>query len=137
MQLNQATDYAFRAVLHLAALPFGQVVKAQTIARAEMIPMRYLLKIMRLLTKAGLVKSHRGVEGGYALAKAPQEITLLDVVEAIEGPLYFNRCHLDQKYCTKKWANRCPVHGVLGDIQASLVQQLASHNFAELARNAT
>lgn len=134
MQLNQGTDYAFRAVLHLANLPFGQVVTAQNIATAEMIPMRFLLKIMRHLTKAGLVKSFRGVEGGYALAKAPQEITLLDVVEAIEGPVTINRCQVDKKYCSKNWADRCPVHKVLGGIKASMVEQLASHNFADLVR---
>lgn len=71
MRLNQATDYAFRAVLYLAQLPPGEVVEAQVIARHEGIPMRFLLKILRLLTKAGIIYSYRGVGGGYALARPP------------------------------------------------------------------
>jgi Rrf2 family protein len=134
VQLNQATDYAFRAVLYLANLPQDEVVTAQTIASAEEIPMRFLLKIMRSLTHAGVVKSFRGVEGGYALAKPPAEITLLDVVEAIEGPVYINRCLLDKDYCSKHWANRCAIHHVLGEIQSSLLEQLGSHTFADLLK---
>ena len=133
MQLNQATDYAFRAVLHLSALPPGEKVTAQTIATAQEIPMRFLLKIMRSLTQAKIIKSFRGVEGGYALAKPPEKITLLDVIEAIEGPIRINRCLLDQSYCTKHWAPHCPVHYILEKIQNNLIQELADHNFAELA----
>lgn len=132
MQLNQATDYAFRAVLHLANLPPDEVVAAQAIAAREEIPMRFLLKIMRSLTRAGIVKSFRGVEGGYALAKPPGAITLLDVVEAVEGPIYINRCLLDQQYCSKHWANRCVIHHILEGIQTNLLQQLGSHNFGQL-----
>ncbi|MFZ5753895.1 MAG: RrF2 family transcriptional regulator [Bacillota bacterium] len=133
MQLNQATDYAFRAVLHLAKFASGEVVSAQTIASREEIPMRFLLKIMRSLIKAGIVKSYRGVDGGYTLAKSPREITLLDVVEAIEGSVHINRCLLDPEYCSKHWADCCPIHQVLDGIQANLVKELSRYNFAELA----
>lgn len=133
MRLNQATDYAFRAVLYLAQLPPGEVVEAQVIARRECIPMRFLLKILRLLTKAGIVDSYRGVGGGYALARPPAEITLLDVLVAVEGPVQINRCLVDAEFCSKQGPPHCPVHRVLGSIQETLVQEFKRYNFAQLA----
>ena len=85
MTINQATDYGFRAVLYLAGQPRGTLVEAQAIAQNVVIPMRFLLKIMPSLIKAGIVKSQRGVGGGYALAREPGDITLLQILEAIEG----------------------------------------------------
>jgi Rrf2 family protein len=79
MQLNQATDYALRAVMYLVNSSPQEAVPAQIIAESEEIPMRFLLKIMRSLIQAGIIKSYRGIEGGYALAQPPAEITLLDV----------------------------------------------------------
>jgi len=125
-----------RCVLHLAGSAPGEVVTAQEIARREKVPLRFLLKIMRSLVEAGIVKSVRGVTGGYALARPPGKITLLDVVEAVEGPVRLNRCLIDQEYCTKRWANRCPVHQILEVIQNAVIQELARHNFAELAQKA-
>ncbi|MBE3573984.1 MAG: Rrf2 family transcriptional regulator [Firmicutes bacterium] len=133
MQLNQATDYAFRAVLHLALAGTGQVVEAQSIAREQSIPMRFLLKIMRSLVRGGIVRSYRGVGGGFALARPAQEITLLDVVQAMEGPIRVNRCLVDPRYCSRHWSQHCPVHQALGQVQSALAQALASHTFADLA----
>ena len=132
MNLNQATDYAFRAILFLARQPVGKVVEAQAISTKEVIPMRFLLKIMPSLIKAGIVRSQRGVGGGYALTKEPGEITLLDVVEAIEGPVKINRCLEDYNYCSKKGAPTCPVHQALDSIQEKLTGELSSHNFGQL-----
>lgn len=132
MQLTQATDYSFRVVLYLAALEPDAVVTAKDIADHEEIPMRYLLKTLRSLVKAGILHSFRGPEGGYALAKKPHEISLLDVVEAVEGPIAINRCFVHSDYCTKHWSQTCPVHQALGEIQHKLIQDLARHNFGDL-----
>lgn len=132
MYLNQATDYAFRAILHLAEQTKGKVVDAQSIAKKEHIPMRFLLKIMPSLIKAGIIGSQRGVGGGYYLAKDPAKITFFDVVEAIEGPIAVNRCLLDPGFCTKNGAPHCKVHLALADVQAKLVAELRSHNFRDL-----
>ncbi|HHV65427.1 MAG TPA: Rrf2 family transcriptional regulator [Peptococcaceae bacterium] len=133
MQLNQATDYAFRAVMHLVLSLPKEIVPAQTIAESEHIPMRFLLKIMRYLLQAGIVKSYRGIEGGYGLAKRPEDITLLDVVKAIEGEIAINRCLLDPKYCSKNGVGTCEIHNALEAIQNKLTEELARYNFAELA----
>jgi len=134
MQLNQATDYAFRAVMYLTRFASdNEIVSAQVIAEKEEVPMRFLLKIMRSLIKAGIVKSYRGVDGGYALAKPPEQITLLDVVEALEGPIRINRCLVDPEYCSKHWSQYCSIHQVLNGVQTKIITELGSHNFAELA----
>ena len=132
MNLNQATDYAFRAILHLANQPKGVMVEAQSIAQTQVIPMRFLLKIMPALIKAGIVGSRRGVGGGYYLTKAPGDITLLSVVEAIEGPVFINRCLADQRYCSKQGVPTCQVHRALADIQDRLIAELKNHNFGDL-----
>lgn len=136
MKLNQATDYAFRAVLYLSRLSPGEVVEAQVIADREHIPMRFLLKILRMLTKAGIVQSYRGVNGGYALARAPVEITMKDVVEAVEGPVRINRCLVDPELCSKNGPPHCPLHQVLGSIQKVLVEEFGRYNFQQLKEKA-
>jgi len=132
MNINQATDYAFRAVLYLARQTRGRVVDAQTISQSEVIPMRFLLKIMPSLIKKGIIGSQRGAGGGYYLAEAPENITFLNVVEAIEGPITINRCLIDPSYCSKKGAPECLVHRTLAGIQEKLIGELAGHNFGEL-----
>lgn len=134
MQLNQATDYAFRAVLFLVNQPAGEIVTAQTIATQEAIPMRFLLKIMRALAQRGIVQSFRGAEGGYALARPPEKVTLLDVVEALEGPVRINRCLVDRELCNKNGAAQCVIHGALQQVQNKLIQELAGFSFDQLAR---
>ena len=91
MKLNQATDYAFRMVLHMALLPSGSKITGAVLAEQELIPERFLLKIMRSLIAAGIMKSFRGVDGGFALNRSPQEISLLDVIRAVEGDAYLQR----------------------------------------------
>lgn len=132
MHINQASDYGFRAVLYLAQQPRGEVVEAQTIAQNQVVPMRFLLKIMPSLIKAGIVRSQRGVGGGYTLARDPRDITLLDVLEAIEGPIHLNRCLIDKAYCSKQGAPNCKVHRALADIQQKLNHEFSRYNFADL-----
>lgn len=131
MQLNQATDYSFRIVLYLCRLAPGQIATAKTIAEHEEIPMRYLLKTIRSLVKAGILRSHRGTEGGYSLAKAPQDITMLDIIVAVEGPIRINRCLESSSYCTKHWCSTCPIHHALNQVQTHLIQDFGRYSFAD------
>lgn len=135
MQLNQATDYSFRVVLYLATLPPGEIVTAKTLSEHEKIPMRYLLKTIRSLVTAGILNSRCGADGGYFLAKKPEDITLLEVIEALEGPIIINRCLGDSKYCSKNSGKTCAIHHALEDIQVNLVKQFKSQNFAQLVQN--
>ncbi|XEQ91370.1 HTH-type transcriptional repressor NsrR [Sporomusa carbonis] len=133
MQLNQATDYAFRVVLYLAGLPSGTVESGVRIAECQNIPLRFFQKITRSLSAAGLIKSYRGVEGGFALAKPAGEITLYDVITAMEGPLGIHRCLADRKACNRHCGDDCPVHQALAGIQDRLAADLLRVTFAALA----
>ena len=86
MRLSAKVDYALRASVELAAAG-GSHVKADALARAQSIPLRFLEQILLDLKHAGLVASQRGAEGGYWLARPADEISLADVIRAVEGPL--------------------------------------------------
>jgi Rrf2 family protein len=92
MRLSAKADYALRASLELASAGEGHV-KAEALARAQAIPLRFLEQILLDLKHAGLVASQRGAEGGYWPAKPPIEISLADVIRAVEGPLANVRGH--------------------------------------------
>ena len=88
MRVSAKTDYALRAALELAAAADeGRPVKGERIATAQAIPLRFLENILMQLRHAGLVESRRGADGGYRLARPPAEVTLADVIRAIDGPL--------------------------------------------------
>ena len=87
MRVSAKTDYALRAALELAAAPDEKPVKGERIATAQAIPLRFLENILMQLRHAGLVESRRGAEGGYRLARPAAEVTLADVIRAIDGPL--------------------------------------------------
>jgi Rrf2 family protein len=87
VRVSAKTDYAIRAALELAAAPDEKPVKGERIATAQAIPLRFLENILMQLRHAGLVDSRRGADGGYKLARPPSEVTLADVIRAIDGPL--------------------------------------------------
>jgi Rrf2 family protein len=87
VRISAKADYAVRAAAELAAAPPGVLVKGEELARAQAIPLEFLENILRSMRLAGIVIAQRGIEGGYALARPPSEITLAEVVDAVEDPL--------------------------------------------------
>jgi Rrf2 family protein len=87
MRISAKADYAVRAVVELAAAPGEKPVKAERVATAQSIPLNFLENILGELRHAGIVRSHRGAEGGFRLAKPPEQLTVADVIRAVEGPL--------------------------------------------------
>jgi Rrf2 family protein len=87
MRISAKVDYAVRAVVELAAAEGEKPIKAERIANAQDIPLNFLENILGELRPAGGVRSHRGAEGGFRLARPPEEITVADVIRAVEGPL--------------------------------------------------
>lgn len=87
MKLTRAATYGISATTYLANAPAGEVVSNTTICNAYQMPDRFVLQIMRVLVSAGIVVSARGRDGGYKLVKPARKITLLEVVEAIDGPI--------------------------------------------------
>ena len=87
MRISAKADYAVRAVVELAAASGEKPVKAERIATAQEIPLNFLENILSELRHAGIVRSQRGAEGGFRLARAAGEVTVADVIRAVEGPL--------------------------------------------------
>lgn len=133
MRLNRATDYGFRMVLYMSILPEGTRITGAELAKALNIPDRFLLKIMRNLTRDGLVKSFRGVDGGFSLAKKPKDITILNVVEAIEGNEHLQKCLYDMESCSRGCNGVCAVRESLSNINEVLIKEMDSVDFEKLA----
>jgi Rrf2 family protein len=87
MRVSAKVDYALRATIELATAEPGQPVKGERIAQAQEIPIKFLENILGDLRQAGLVRSQRGAEGGYWLARPAEEVTVADVIRAVEGPI--------------------------------------------------
>jgi Rrf2 family protein len=87
MKLSRASAYALHALAHMAKLPPERLVPSHVVAQAQGIPERFLLKVLKPLVSAALLRSVRGPNGGYRLARPAKDIILLEVVEAIDGPV--------------------------------------------------
>ena len=92
LRISRKIDYGLRAMIYLASLARGAVVPFREIGRQMDVPEDFLAKILKTLVDAELVRSSRGPHGGYALAKSPSEVSFLDVIEAVEGPVALNVC---------------------------------------------
>jgi len=131
MQITRQADYAIRAVLYISKLGDSQRAATSQIAKEQHIPPSFLAKIISQLSIAGLLQTSRGARGGVTLAKSPQEITLLDVVEAIDGPIALNECVHDDGACN--FGDDCPLRPIWCDAQEDLVKRLKSTNFAQFS----
>src|SRR5512140_1770226 len=92
LRISRKIDYGLRAMVYLASVAAGAVVPFREIARQMDVPEDFLAKILKTLVDAGLVRSARGPHGGYVLARSPAEVSFLDVIEAVEGPVALNVC---------------------------------------------
>ena len=133
MQITRQADYAVRAVLHLAKVGNTERSATSAIAKEQNIPPSFLAKIISQLSIAGLLHTSRGARGGVTLARDPKEITLLEVVEAIDGPIQLNECVGDNGVCT--FDHHCPIKPVWCDAQDELVSRLRGTNFAQMLAN--
>ncbi len=124
LSLTTATDYAMRAMIHIASVPEGAVVLRSEVAETQRIPPSFMAKILRRLVQARLLRSSRGVNGGFCLARSAAEITMLQIVEAIEGPLALTKCSTDPEGCD--WSVECPASLVWPVVQESLGSTLGN-----------
>jgi len=131
MKLTRASDYAIRGVVYMAMQPPGAIVVIPEVAREMDVPVGFLARIFQSLSRIGIVVSHRGKKGGYSLARKPEEITLCDVIEAVEGDIRINTCLNGYSECSRM--SYCPVRQDLAGVQEDLVRSLRKSNFAELA----
>jgi len=132
MQLTREGDYGIRSVLYLARQPYKKISFVTEISEQYKIPRSFLAKILQKLVKAKIVRSYRGVKGGFSLARQAKDISVLDVLEAIEGKMAMNLCLSDKKKCD--FSRNCPIHSVWANVQSKVVEVLKKSNFEELSR---
>lgn len=132
MQITRQADYALRAIVFLAQLDPNQRAATKQIAESQKIPPSFLAKIISQLSIAGLIHTSRGARGGVVLSKPAAEISLLDVVEAIDGPIALNDCTISPGNC-ENYAN-CPLHDIWIEIQQMLVDKLRNTTFDKYVR---
>jgi len=134
MEITRQADYAIRCVLYLSKNE-ESIIMADEISRAMSIPKSFLAKILQKLAKAGVVTSFRGVKGGFRLARKPNQISLLDIIEAIEGPAAMNRCALNASFCN--FSNTCTVHPVWVKLRKMVRDYLRKTDFRTLTSSAS
>lgn len=129
MELARVTDYAVRAVMYLSIN--GGLCRTQDVSEAMRVPKAYLSKVLQELGRRDIVRLKPGVRGGVMLVPDPAELTLLEVVEAMEGRLAFNRCSYAPGECT--FSSMCPVHPFWMELENVVAERLGSMTFAEFA----
>ena len=131
LQLTRGGEYAVRAMTYLARFPEGHVASLRDIGQAQEIPESFLAKILQSLVHAGLAVSQRGAHGGFALARPAEQITMRDVIEAVDGPISVNLCTLDPEDCQR--SDKCEVHKVWLRAQEQLMDVLGGVTLSSLA----
>ncbi len=124
MNISKSTGYAVHALAYMVFRNTGTPVQISEISRFQNVSKTYLAKIFQQLAAADLVAGQRGVSGGYLLTKQPEDITLFDIVEAVEGPVEKDHCCLGILGCPIK--PHCVVLGVFSDVNRNLVLNLKS-----------
>lgn len=131
-RLSRAAEYSIRGVLYLSEKGGTTPTDIDEIAGKAEVPAPYLAKLFQPLAKKGFVRSIRGPEGGFMLLKAPEDITLLDIIEAVEGPIFLNECLIHDGYCKRE--SKCPIHDVWRGAEKVFLTHLRSFTFRDLAK---
>ena len=133
MRLTRATEYAFRALRFLASRTEQRWYSIQEIGAAEDVPTQFLAKVMQHLTQAGIVQSACGKTGGYGLARPANEISMSEVLEAIEGQLAINECLIYPSDCRFLREGGCRAHGIFKELQSAMLAVLKKYSIADIA----
>lgn len=133
LPLSKGCQYAIRTAAFLSLEKPGVVFSRKEVSQRTKIPTAFLSKILQLLTRAGLLHSHRGAQRGYSLARSPRKISLLDVVSSYDGPLGHEGCLLDDyKLCPGERV--CAIHHQRMSVQKKLTTSLAAVSVHDVAK---
>lgn len=130
MHITLESDYAIRIVVFLARE--GRRADAKLISENTEVSLRFALKILRKLVSGGIIRSYKGTQGGYELAKAPADISLADVIGLIEGPYYLSRCLKPNGTCPRSGDADCKVSRIFAEISKDVHQKLTKATFDQL-----
>ena len=128
--VRRNTDYALRAMIHLAKKYGGKSISTRVIAEREDISYQLACKLMQRMNEAGLVNSTMGPKGGFGLSKEPSQINLLEIIEAVQGPLSVNRCLAEEDTCPRK--DLCPLSDKMREIQDYLTGYLSGATLGDV-----
>jgi len=129
MQFTKAEAYGLFGVLYLAEQPAGKITPLSEISETQDVPEKFLAKIFQSLSKSGIIRSHRGVKGGFSLARPADEISFREVVEIIHGPYFLAKCFNVEEICERE---NCPVKTLLEKAQGALMDVFEKYTIADL-----
>jgi Rrf2 family protein len=130
MELTKAGDYGYLGLLYLAKQPKDRIVRLSEISDSEGIPEKFLAKIFQNLTRTGLVRSHRGAKGGFTLAKPADQITVKELIESVQGPIFLSRCLTSPNSCDRK--KTCPLRKLWVKSQDYIIEMFKENTLADL-----
>jgi len=131
--IRRNTDYALRLMVRLAMSCKGDSVSTRVLAQEQGVSYQLACKLMQQLHEARLVESCMGPKGGFRLGRKPAEISLLDVIGVIQGPVSLNRCLLREAACPRR--TQCPVRRKIGELQNRMDEYLGAVTLEELAKS--
>jgi len=132
MQFSRRSDYTVRAMMDVATVPAGSLALTHEIASRQEIPAAFLTKIIGRLTQEGLLRTYRGAFGGVSLGRPAEQITMRQIIEAVEGPVNLMWCLAQAGECQRDVT--CPVHEVWHQAQAELLRRLDNVTLADLVK---
>lgn len=132
MHISRAGEYGVLGLLHLARLPSGQSVMIDAVSRDENIPKSFLAKIFQDLARGGILRSQRGAGGGFSLARPADQVTVLEVIETIDGRIALQRCLGEERDCER--IEGCVLCGLLEQAQDRLKEVFGQTTLADLAQ---
>lgn len=133
LRVTKTTDYGLVLLAQIAGAGAGTEVAARDLADAAGVPHEMVRKILKALVREGLLASSRGAQGGYRLAKAPGEVSVADVITALEGPIFLTDC-LAEAQCTCQLEAQCPCAGAWQHVNRVLVTTLQGITLADLSK---
>jgi Rrf2 family protein len=129
MFVTREADYAVRCILVLSKAA-DCTISAAEVSKSASIPKSFVAKILQRLSKKGIIKSTQGIAGGFQLAREPGDINLLEVIEAIQGPVATNLCAVDNRLCDR--SSTCVIHPIWVKLKQNTEEQLKEETFAKL-----
>jgi Rrf2 family protein len=132
MIYSRSAEYAIRAFVNLATVPEGKYAMVKNIAAQEQIPAHFLAKILQQLARKGLLRSSKGPTGGFAMRMDPHDVTLLTIVEALDGLAPYQQCASGLAECNDDMP--CPMHDSWIALRQRIMDYLGKNSIADLAK---
>ena len=133
MQITRQSEYAIKTLLELARLPFGQSLRTQEISQRQGVPEVFLKKTIQLLARGGLIATQRGAQGGVRLNVSANRITIVDIIQAIEGNLAINPCLAPGCHCQNE--SFCQIRKILQRAQEAMVAELSRETLQDIVNS--